>query len=227
MQPVITLVQALVWPVVIVALLLYFGRPLKRLLEQAAELSLKAGGVEAKLTRASVVAAAEAAAALGVAATKQAPDKLHEAPSIEPDVERIAVSVTNAVTAREAGRLSRRKILWADDRPSNNTFEQNALTSLGFDIETAVSTEEALAKTRRQRYDVIISDMGRPGDDRAGYTLLRELRSAGTEVPFIIYAGSNAPEHRAEARRNGAFGTTNNPGELVQLVTHAAQRQPR
>jgi len=69
---------------------------------------------------------------------------------------------------------------------------------------------------------LIISDMGRPPDRQAGYTLLalvrNELRS---DIPYIIYAGSNAPEHDAEARRRGATASTGNPTELLRLVTSA------
>ncbi len=63
-----------------------------------------------------------------------------------------------------------------------------------------------------------ISDMGRPPDDRAGYTLLEQLRANGDQTPLIIYAGSRSPEHVAEARRRGAFGCTNRPQELYEMV---------
>lgn len=55
------------------------------------------------------------------------------------------------------------------------------------------STEEALDKIAKQRFDIIISDMGRPRDSKADYSLLDSLQVAGNRVPFVIYAGSNAP----------------------------------
>ena len=66
--------------------------------------------------------------------------------------------------------------------------------------------------------------MGRPPDPRAGYTLLDQLRAAGNQVPFVIYAGSNSPEHKAEARRHGAVGCTNKASELFEYVLAALNR---
>jgi DNA-binding NtrC family response regulator len=111
--------------------------------------------------------------------------------------------------------------LWVDDRPENNRLEQRALRELGLEVQPATSTEEALAVLDRQPFDVVISDMGRPPDPRAGYTLLEKMRERNDRTPFVIYAGSRAPEHVAEARQRGAIGTTNRSSELVQLVAQA------
>jgi CheY-like chemotaxis protein len=67
--------------------------------------------------------------------------------------------------------------------------------------------------------------MGRPPDNRAGYTLLDELRPGNT-TPFIVYSSSNKPEHKEEARRHGAVGATNNPTELLALVQRALAATP-
>jgi DNA-binding NtrC family response regulator len=89
---------------------------------------------------------------------------------------------------------------------------------LNIEITFSTSTEDALKKIRSYEYSVIISDMGRPPDSRAGYTLLEEIQKMKINKPFIIYAGSNLPEHKAEALRRGAYGSTNNPQELFDLV---------
>jgi hypothetical protein len=47
----------------------------------------------------------------------------------------------------------------------------------------------------------------------------------GDKTPFIIYAGSNLPEHKREAQQKGALGSTNNPRELFQLVLSAIQSE--
>ncbi len=108
-----------------------------------------------------------------------------------------------------------------DDRPNNNRFERQALEALGVDIELSTSTEDALGKLRRRSYDLIISDMGRPPDDRAGYTLLDQLRGSGNYTPYVIYASSRSPEHVKESREHGAIGCTNLPQELIAMVTTA------
>jgi CheY-like chemotaxis protein len=83
------------------------------------------------------------------------------------------------------------------------------------------STEDALAKIENQKFDLIISDMGRYPDRYAGCTLLEALRSRGDRAPFIIYMDRSTPELRAEARDKGAQGLTNRPDELFQLVLSA------
>jgi len=74
---------------------------------------------------------------------------------------------------------------------------------------------------------VVISDMGRPPDPRAGYTLLDVMRERHDETPFLIYAGSRSPEHVREARAHGAIGATNSPQELIGMVTQAVSRRPK
>jgi CheY-like chemotaxis protein len=78
-----------------------------------------------------------------------------------------------------------------------------------------------MEKRKAQRFDAIISDMVRPPDDRAGYTLLRQLRASKDQTPYVIYASSNASEHKAEARNNGALGCTNRASELFEYVISA------
>jgi CheY-like chemotaxis protein len=164
----------------------------------------------------------EVAAAIGAAAAKRlqqgAPPE-----EISSEARAAAGVVANLVTQRAADSARGRVILWVDDRPANNHFERQALQALGFSFVLANSTEEALEKVAAQQFDVIISDMGRPPDQRAGYTLLGKLRDMGIRTPYIIYAGSRAPEHQAESRRRGAVGTTNRPDDLVRLVLNAVR----
>jgi CheY-like chemotaxis protein len=133
--------------------------------------------------------------------------------------------VSEAFTPHLLRRLSDARVLWVDDVPENNVFERRALEALGISVTVSTSTEDALEKARRSRYSVIISDMGRYENDhhvpQAGYALLEALREAGDSTAFIIYAGSNKPEHKAEAKKRGAIGTTNRPQELFEMVLSA------
>ena len=85
----------------------------------------------------------------------------------------------------------------------------------------ATSTDDGLEQAQRQTFDAIISDMGRGLDRTAGYKLLEELRKAGIQSPYVIYAASTDPKRRAEAKRRGAIDATNRPDELFQLVLSA------
>ena len=92
-----------------------------------------------------------------------------------------------------------RHILWVDDRPKNNEYERKAFESLGFTFTLALSTDEALRLLADHSYAAIISDMGRVEGPREGYVLLNAVRKQDNNIPFFIYAGSNAPKHKREA----------------------------
>jgi CheY-like chemotaxis protein len=213
---IVELIGVIIWPAVVVFVLLRFGQTFRDFFGNMGELSLKAAGMEATAKRKQV----EAAAALGAAiAARPAQDS--EVGSASTNAEDIADVVAGAATPRAARRLSKATVLWVDDRPDNNRFERQALEALGVRFILSTDTEDALTKTGDRRFDAIISDMGRPPDPRAGYTLLEALRGRGDKTPFIIYAGSNAPEHKAEAKRRGAQGSTNRADELFELVLSA------
>lgn len=177
--------------------------------------TFKAGGVEASFQKGKVQLAANLVAA--------ANDKAAGAPGAAAvDVEEIADDVDHAVPDVSAFvRFRDSRILWVDDRPGNNFYERRALEALGTHIETSLDTSHALEQLRARSYDLVISDLSRPGDSRAGYTLLDALRQSGDRTPVIIYAGSRAPEHVRDAQSHGAIGCTNSPQELILLASRA------
>lgn len=127
--------------------------------------------------------------------------------------------------SRSQRDLRRSVVLWADDRPDNNRYERQALEAFGVRFVAATSTEDALAQLQRQTFDVVISDMGRPRDPRAAFTLLDAMRERGDKTPFVVYAGSRAAEHVRDARAHGAMGATNSPQELIAMVTEALRHR--
>lgn len=203
------LIQSMVWPACVLYMLLRFGKQIAQFFENLSEFKVKAAGIEASATREQI----KAAALLGAASQKN------------PSESGTGVDTTDIANAVSAFSTSRPKasdparILWVDDRPANNVYEREALEQMGIVFDIALSTEEAIAKLSASHFDLIISDMGRPPDSRAGYTLLDHLRKAGNRIPFVIYAASRAPEHRREAIEHGAIGCTNRPDELFVLVS--------
>ncbi len=208
------LLNVLIWPGVLLFILIRFGQDLREFFLSLGELSFKGAGFEASLKRKQAVAALSAAAA-----SKPDEDKTRE--SIAKEAMIAADVVAEVVTPRAIRRASRSTVLWVDDNPNNNSYERQAFEVLGISFVLAQSTDEALKKISRRRFDAIISDMGRSPDLRAGYTLLDKLRSSGDQTPFIIYAGSRNPDHVAESRRRGAIGCTNNANELFAMVLSA------
>jgi CheY-like chemotaxis protein len=214
------LIAVLVWPAILAFVLVRFRGALGDFMASLSEFSLKGGGFEASAKRRQ----AEAAAALGAAAVAH-PDTGAAPEDLGQQTRATAALVAEVLTPRVLRRAGKATVLWVDDRPGNNIHERQALEAVGITFVLATSTQEALEKVQRQSFDAIISDMGRPPDSQAGYTLLDKLRGSGNRTPFIIYAGSRAPEHRAEARRRGAIGCTNRPDELFEMVLSALGRK--
>ncbi len=212
-------VGTLVWPALIIFVLARYRNGFKEFCETLTEFSLKGGGFEASAKRTK----AEASAAL-IAATVAHQEAGATPETLAKDAKAAAIAV-EAVTPRTIRRARKANVLWVDDRPNNNNNERQALEALGINFVISTSTDDAIAKMQRQKFDAIISDMGRPPDSRAGYTLLDKIRKSGDETPFIIYAGSRDAEHVAESRRHGAMGCTNRPDELFDYVLSALERR--
>jgi esterase/lipase superfamily enzyme/CheY-like chemotaxis protein len=120
-----------------------------------------------------------------------------------------------------------KKLLWVDDHPTNNKQDTERLSHLGATIEDALTTKKALSLLD-DTYHVVISDMTRGRDREAGLDLLRAVRERGLRMPLVIYAAGAAttPTGRARAQRAGAFGCTDDPEELIEIVLEAAGGAP-
>ncbi len=215
---IVSLLQVLIWPLLIVFVLLYLGKSIKDFIEKMSKFTIKAGNVEIDAEK-----QIAAAAALGLAVARENKDKPEEQ---KPSSREIVKLVNKASTPQASKQISEASILWVDDHPENQQYERNALKVLGMRFTTSLSTEEALANLYRNKYDVIISDMGRPPDPQAGYTLLKSLPELNKNTPFIIYSfNGSLPEHRQEASSRGAYGSTSQIQEVFEMVLEALQKK--
>ena len=130
----------------------------------------------------------------------------------------IRATVDRVFTPETLNNLVGKAILWVDDMAANNELAVRALKKFGLDIEQATSTERAMAAFQRRKCDLVISDMGRGDDMRAGYGLLKLLGDSGSKLPFFLFAGSDTPEFRREAAERSAQLSTNDMLELVDEV---------
>lgn len=136
---------------------------------------------------------------------------------------RATVSLPVGLEARGTSGF-RASILWVDDNPDNNTEIAEILEANGAIVTLSTSTEDAerrliSAADRRRQYDLVISDMRRPPDVQAGYTLLAWMQERKLNLPFLIYsAGGSAPERQREARDRHADGITNDSAELIRMI---------
>lgn len=203
--------QVVIWPLVILIIAIYLRGPVKKFLGGINEVNLKAGPVETTFKSIQT----EIAASLGAASvTQQEHENIREGTP-----EGIASLVNRTVNEHTVRSLEGISILWVDDVPSNNTYARHALEALGVKFTLCASTDEAVKLLHLNPFSAIISDMGRPPDSRAGYTLLAKVQALNINVPFIIYAsGGNKPEHQEEARQRGAYESASGPADLYKVV---------
>lgn len=128
-------------------------------------------------------------------------------------------SIVDAVIAADRRNSSVPTILWVDDDPTNNLFEVDTFRSLGFEVVTCTTTDRAESALKHGTFSAIISDMERDDDPRAGYTLLDSIRSHDNLTPLYFYTGRVTPERVAEALEHRGNGATDDPVELISMVT--------
>ncbi|ACM18921.1 sensor histidine kinase CheA and response receiver CheY associated with MCPs of class 40H [Geotalea daltonii FRC-32] len=115
------------------------------------------------------------------------------------------------ITAGFASRLGRdeekavkTRILVVDDSITTRTMERSILMAHGYDVDIAISGEDALEKVAGTTYDLVISDVMMPGI--TGFELTRRLRAIEKyrEVPIIIVSSLATDADKREAMDAGA-----------------------
>ena len=113
------------------------------------------------------------------------------------------------------------KILAIDDEKNIRHLIQSEFTLEGFDVTTAGSGEEGLARLDRERFDMVFLDIKLPEMD--GIETLRKLKqkSSGTEV--IMITGHGEIESAVASMKLGARDYVTKPFKLDELLTLAKQ----
>ncbi|EOD69298.1 response regulator [Amycolatopsis vancoresmycina] len=117
------------------------------------------------------------------------------------------------------------RVLWVDDIPENNIFETLALERLGKLVTVATSTEMARIYLSRLEFAVVITDLHRDGDPRAGADFIHETRAAGNDIPLLVYT-SNAETAQADEQLVAeADAVVDAPEDLLKAVeAHVVKR---
>jgi CheY-like chemotaxis protein len=204
------LFSATIWPLLILLCVVLFSPALNSFFANLSEFTFKGAGFEASAKRTATAIANLSAANEKTPGTRTSTSAIVDAVS----------GVTPSIVRKAQDTI----VLWVDDNPQNNAYERAALEAIGISFVLSTSTDDALSKLEKQSFDLVISDMSRPPDNKAGFTLLEALRKSGKKTPFIIYAASSTPEFVAEAIQRGAFGETNRPDELFKLVINAIKK---
>lgn len=141
---------------------------------------------------------------------------------LEPRLHR-AVAENLPTTTLEL-QLTGVRVLVVDDEADACELLQTILNQYGAKVRVAGSMREALEVFRQWRPDVLVSDIGMPGED--GYELIRQIRalpsSEGGGVPAAALTAYARSEDRLKALISGFQMHIAKPVEPAELVTVVA-----
>ena len=111
-------------------------------------------------------------------------------------------------------------MLIVEDHDDARELVQAVLESAGARVVSAASTAEALEKAAAERLDVLVADIGLPGED--GYELLRRLRARhGVNLPAVAltaYARATDRERALAAGFQRYVVKPVDPSHLVAVI---------
>lgn len=116
----------------------------------------------------------------------------------------------------------KKAILVVDDEITVCKSIRSALVHENYDIDLALSGEEALQKERDKKYDVMIVDLMMPGI--GGLDLLRSIKTTNPAVRVIMVTGYPTMKNTLQAMQIGAFDFLPKPflpADLRNLVARA------
>jgi PAS domain S-box-containing protein len=124
------------------------------------------------------------------------------------------------IKSTETVALESLRVLLVEDEPDTLEYLQRLLEEHGGVIFAARSASEALALFRRERPEMLISDIGLPEID--GYDLIREIRRehghASETIPAIALTAYARSEDRMRALRAGFHAHIAKPAEPAELL---------
>jgi two-component system response regulator AtoC len=106
-------------------------------------------------------------------------------------------------------------LLVVDDDPVTINLLKEVLTKEGYEVKTALSGEEAIARGMDDLFDIVITDM-RMGD-KDGMEVLRSFKKLAPETTLIMITAFGSIETAIEAIREGAFDYISKPFKLDEI----------
>ena len=105
-----------------------------------------------------------------------------------------------------------------DDRASCELLRE-IFAGQGWGVETALEPEEALQKARREKFDLVVSDVNLEAE-KSGLDLLKDLRG---QCPVILVTAFGSLDAAVTASREGAWDFISKPFKVEEVIA-VAQR---
>jgi DNA-binding NtrC family response regulator len=122
--------------------------------------------------------------------------------------------------------MEAKTILIVDDEFSIRESLEKVLSKAGYNTFTASSGNEALAWLKKQKGDVVLTDLKMPDGD--GVELLKNIKKNFPEIEVILLTGYGTIEIAVEAMRDGAYDFITKPPKkaiILNAVERALEKQ--
>lgn len=113
--------------------------------------------------------------------------------------------------------MAPKRILVADDDPSILRLVAEILKRANYEVDTAASGREALAKIEKTRYDVVMLDLMMPGV--SGFDVLARLPVRRPQPRFVVIMSAAPPDIIANAVSLNVFAALRKPFALGEIIT--------
>jgi two-component system, OmpR family, copper resistance phosphate regulon response regulator CusR len=114
------------------------------------------------------------------------------------------------------------RILIAEDERRIASFIDRGLKASGYSTEVVGDGDTALALARTGRFDLLILDLGLPGQD--GLKVLHALRDEGTAIPVVILTARSSVKEVVTGFEGGADDYITKPFSFEELLVRVRAR---
>jgi twitching motility two-component system response regulator PilH len=115
-----------------------------------------------------------------------------------------------------------KNVLVVDDSPTDRQYLTELLAKNGYQVSTADSAEDALAKVKQQKPDLVLMDVVMPG--QSGFQATRTLAKddATKNIPVIICTTKGTDTDKAWGMKQGARDYVVKPVVAADLLAKIA-----
>src|SRR5579872_4027547 len=107
-------------------------------------------------------------------------------------------------------------VLIIDDEAAIRESLETLLDMEGYEVQSAESAEDGLARLGERAYDLVLLDLSLP--DRSGMDLLPELAGNHPEIPVIMITAYGTVENAVTAMQSGAVNFVQKPWDNEKLL---------
>jgi DNA-binding response OmpR family regulator len=114
------------------------------------------------------------------------------------------------------------RVLIAEDEPRIASFLEKGLRAAGYVTTVVTSGVDAAAYAREADFDLVILDLGLPGQD--GLAALAQIRARGERLPVIVLTARGAVPDRVAGLDHGADDYLTKPFSFDELLARVRAR---